>query len=57
MEFPNKTKKSLIAIGLINIDVIAEVSKELLIKYNYDFENNYFKEKNTNYIDELEQNP
>ena len=57
MEFPNKTKKSLIAIGLINIDVIAEVTKELLIKYNYDFENNYFKEKNTNYIDELEQNP
>ena len=57
MEFPNKTKKSLIAIGLINIDVIAEVSKELLIKYNYDFENNYFKEKNTSYIDELEKNP
>ena len=50
-------KNSLIAFGLINIDVIAEVSRELLVKYKYDFENNYFPEKNLNYWEELENQP
>ena len=56
MDFSH-TKNSLIAFGLINIDVIAEVSRELLVKYKYDFENNYFPEKNLHYLEELENQP
>ena len=56
----NQRKKiynSLIALGYINIDIISEVSKETLIKYNYNFEKKYFAKKDNNFILELEKNP
>ena len=56
MEF-GKIKNSLISFGLINIDIISEVTKEFLEKNGYDFKTNNFKERNTNYINEIEKLP
>ena len=52
-----KIKKSLIAFGLINIDIITEVTKEFLENHGYDFKTNNFKERDINFINDLEKLP